>query len=313
MHRGIYTCRMRILQFNAPMHRKSVQSLAIVGFTSLIVASMWLAVYMTRFVPETVNRAGEAAVYFGSAFRTASAPGLNSGYTGPALYWIALVGWSLALAYLVLFGIVLLARRRVRNVSSRVPNTPHMPEPSLPSGYSAYNGFKSFVPRDSALSVEDIVKGLSQKHRATTTEHTADEHIAEPTINVEPIYEDVEPIASDNIANTAKIPIQTRSFVIALIEGDRTTVFSELRQHTRNGNTPEQFMSIALCLLDEVYRARIDGIDCDTDVERVAARIPTPTLEKLIVSLATAIDSSYSSGATGAKLALIRALAVLGA
>jgi len=36
-------------------------------------------------------------------------------------------------------------------------------------------------------------------------------------------------------------------------------------------------------------------------------------LEKLIASLTTAIDSSYSTGVTGAKLALTRALSILGA
>ena len=42
-------------------------------------------------------------------------------------------------------------------------------------------------------------------------------------------------------------------------------------------------------------------------------RVHAPILEKLITSLTTAVDSSYSEGVTGAKLALIRALSVLGA
>jgi hypothetical protein len=36
-------------------------------------------------------------------------------------------------------------------------------------------------------------------------------------------------------------------------------------------------------------------------------------LEKLVTSLTTAIDATYSTGATGAKLALTRALSVIGA
>jgi hypothetical protein len=48
-------------------------------------------------------------------------------------------------------------------------------------------------------------------------------------------------------------------------------------------------------------------------VARLTAKIPTPTLEKLVASLATAVDSSYSEGVIGAKLALTRALLVLGA
>ena len=62
-----------------------------------------------------------------------------------------------------------------------------------------------------------------------------------------------------------------------------------------------------------MYHARIDGTACDPDIARLTARLTTPQLEKLISALTTAIDSSYSTGVTGAKLALTRALAILGA
>ena len=81
----------------------------------------------------------------------------------------------------------------------------------------------------------------------------------------------------------------------------------------RGAGAPEQLISSVVCLLDDTYRARIDGTDCDADIARMTARLSTPTLEKLIASLTTAIDSSYSTGVTGAKLALTRALTVLGA
>jgi hypothetical protein len=90
-------------------------------------------------------------------------------------------------------------------------------------------------------------------------------------------------------------------------------VFAGLRQHVRGAGAPEQLISDIVCLLDDVYRSRIDGTVCDADIARMTARLSTPTLEKLVASLATAIDSSYSTGVTGAKLALARALTVLGA
>jgi hypothetical protein len=77
--------------------------------------------------------------------------------------------------------------------------------------------------------------------------------------------------------------------------------------------SPEQLVSGVVCLLDDVYRARVDGTACDPDIARLTARLSTTTLEKLIASLTTAIDSSYSTGVTGAKLALTRALVTLGA
>lgn len=46
----------------------AIGGLAVVGFISIVGASMWLAVYATRFVPGVVNRIGEATVYLGSIF-----------------------------------------------------------------------------------------------------------------------------------------------------------------------------------------------------------------------------------------------------
>ena len=53
---------------SVPNRRVIVHTLATVGFIALISASMWLAVYSTRFVPDVVNRLGSAAVYLGSVF-----------------------------------------------------------------------------------------------------------------------------------------------------------------------------------------------------------------------------------------------------
>lgn len=175
------------------------------------------------------------------------------------------------------------------------PPPPAAQEPrEAPRGYSSYEGFKSFA-HSGALSIEDIVKGLAR--------------------NVEPIYENVEPITAEIPSNTTPVPIQmsARDFISALVRGDRAAVFAGLRQRAQGAESPEQLISTAACLLDDAYRARIDGTNTDTDVARLIARLDTPTLEKLISALTAAIDSRYSVGMTGAKLALIRALSVLGA
>ena len=104
-----------------------------------------------------------------------------------------------------------------------------------------------------------------------------------------------------------------RGFAAALVEGDRAAVFSGLRQHVRGGGVPEHLLTKTICLIDDVYRSRIDGTACDAEIARLTARLDTPTLEKLVSSLATAIDTSYTTGMTGAKLALTRALTMLGA
>jgi hypothetical protein len=256
--------------------------------------------------------------------------GLNLGPIGTVFYWLALVCFALALTYLILFGVVPFIVRRARQFSSNVSmvlNAPAQPIPasvrsapipvSLPSEnipkeasheYSPYDGFKSFS-HNGALSIEDIVKSLSGESVKRPAEK-----------NVEPVYENVEPISTDPIATDAvaakvdEVPVQVRGFTLALIEGDRAAVFAGLRQQIRGGGAPEQLMNAVICALDDVYRARIEtSIACDADIARRSARLSTPLLEKIIASLTTAIDSSYSDKITGAKLALTRALAIIGA
>lgn len=268
--------------------------------------------------------------------------GLDLGPIGTIVYWLVLIGFACTLAYLMLFSIVPSVGRSLRNFGSRVslslnaqelapagvPHTmssvirePHIVVsdtiPEAPRGYSSYDGFKSFA-QGGALSIEDLVKGLSREHVERTAEQGVSPTVSAPRVepiyeHVEPIRENVEPTMTDAIAQKEGTPILVRGFVMALLEGDRAAVFAGLRQHVRGSGMPEQLITTAVCLLDDVYRARIDGSACDPDIARMAARLNTGTLENLIASLTTAIDSSYSTGVTGAKLALTRALAVLGA
>ena len=252
--------------------------------------------------------------------RKKSALYIDLGPIGTVLYWMTLIGWSFAFAYLVLFKVAPLINRRLRafimrvsellNVTAPVVVSPfglaaEQKIPETPRGYSPYDGFKSFA-QDGALSVEDIVKSLSKKRSVSRIEEETVELVTEPTA----IADSSLSAAAEDGAN---IPVSVRGFTVALLEGDRSAVFAGLRQQVRGGGTPEQLISAAVCLLDDVYRARIDGTACDAALARVAAHLPVTTLETLISSLATAVDASYSSGMTGAKLALVRALAVLGA
>ena len=270
--------------------------------------------------------------------------GLDLGPVGTAFYWIALIVFALALAYVLLFRIMPPMNRSLRTFGSRVsavlnarqeltPAPPSVPLPATPTshaesalgeaprGYSTYEGFKSFA-HEGALSIDDIVKGLSSASGGRM--HPLVSSFQSPASRVEPVYENVEPIAPDVApeTNTMLMPPHIRDlsphaasvkgFAAALLEGDRAAVFAGLRQHIRGSGAPDRLLSSVVCLIDDAYRARIDGTACDHDIARLTARLDTPTLERLIAALTTAIDSSYSAGVTGAKLALTRALTVLG-
>jgi hypothetical protein len=100
-------------------------------------------------------------------------------------------------------------------------------------------------------------------------------------------------------------------FLQALLEGDRDRVFGTMRTLNKEGADSEHFISQAVCALDDAYRARVEGTDVHPEVARVTADCHTSFLERLVHSLATGVDSSYSKGITGTKLALTRALAIV--
>ncbi|MDP2593937.1 MAG: hypothetical protein Q8P36_01175, partial [bacterium] len=293
--------------------------------------------------------------------------GLDLGPVGTVLYWLALIGWSLALAYLVLFGGLPYLRRRFGDFGGRVAlalNTPALAAPlaapSIPSilpviavaskpaytpamstgGYSSYEGFKSFA-REGALSIDDIVKGLSQVPSDFRPFAVQKAPVAAPYTepiyeNVEPIYDRVEPIREEEHPESIPAPrmtapvasrpttpvasamsVNVSAFLEALLAappaGGREVTFSMLRIEARSGGDTEAFLTQVACALDDAYRARLEGIPVHPEIARITAAIATPVLERLVTAFASAIDSPYSVGITGAKLALTRALAISGA
>lgn len=303
--------------------------------------------------------------------------GLDLGPWGTALYWIMLILWSLAAAYLVLFNGLPLAYRKVGSFGSNVKEvlkqpaaasthtvtTHHTPAAShapahhaapshtashgnthehatpaeAPKGYQAYQaqeGFRSFAS-GGALSIDDIVKGLAREAEARPT---ATAHDIRPNFLVETSTEHGEPshhvyVAMDAPAQAqvqtetveeapvvvaaAPAPVATpvnedvRTFIAALLSGDRETVFGTIRGITRTGGDSEAFLTHAVCALDDAYRSRVDGSVCHPDIAAVTADCHPSFLERVVTALTTAVDGSYSTGVTGVKLALTRALAVV--
>ena len=141
--------------------------------------------------------------------------GLELGPTGTVIYWSALVVFALAFAYLILFVVAPFVYRFAHDFGSSISATVNSQEsrsvasnhvmmavppasskietsPESERGYSTYEGFKSFA-HNGALSIDDIVKGLSRKSLAPVVERTE-----EQTPNVEPAYENIKPV-HDNV------------------------------------------------------------------------------------------------------------------
>jgi len=252
-----------------------------------------------------------------------------------------LIGWSAALAYLVLFNAVPFALARVQRFGGSVKealnnesaqghnthaapvvhashgirhdHTAH-PAPAKPEGYNTHDGFRSFAAGE-GLTIDDIVKGLSreieQKHE--TLEVPTHQEVMQAVEAPSPVA--AAPLAPQYVPAAAPVmaPMNdsVRDFIKALLDGDRDTVFGMIRSMARNGEDTEAFVSHAACALDDAYRACIDGTTCHPDIAELTNGCHPSFLERLVHSLSGAVDGSYSSGMTGVKMALTRALGVV--
>jgi hypothetical protein len=244
--------------------------------------------------------------------------GLDLGPIGTALYWLMLIGWSLAIAYLVLGNVAPMALRRVGILSSDtfghqvqehyeapVMHAPvaHAPVHAAPAPVaapvraSAYDSFRQKA-QEGTLTIDDIVKGLAQETDA-------------------PVF--VPPVA----APIATAPVMTRettpalphdnvpAFIDALLNGQKDQVFGTLRDINRAGGNAETFLTHVTMALDDAFRNKLDGTAVHPEVAKVCENCAPNFLERVISSLSTAVDSSYTAGVTGVKLAVTRALAAV--
>jgi len=263
--------------------------------------------------------------------------GLELGTWGTAIYWTMLILWSLAAAYLVLFNALPFAAARVKRFGSTVndalgadpvahsapshaaPARSHepvahahaAPAPSARAvGYNVHDGFRSFAAGE-GLTIDDIVKGLS---RQIEQSHEAPAAPARPEIQMR--EEAAAPVAAPARAAAPRnehepVSEGVRDFIAALLAGDRDTVFGMIRKMAREGEDTELFVSHAACALDDAYRSCIDGTTCHPDIAELTSGCHPSFLERIVSSLATAVDGSYSTGVTGVKMALTRALGVV--
>jgi hypothetical protein len=202
---------------------------------------------------------------------------------------------------------------------------------SNPSAYTAAQGFRSFA-QGKELTIDDIVNGLARLPETASApsnhfeEATVASYSTYPEAQVAPaqtFYSAEEVIASHPIqpahysaparqeAPAAAISTDVRDFCAALLNGDRDTVFGTMRQIVREGGDAETFLTQVVVVLDDAYRARMDGTKVNPEIARLTQNCATPFLERLTSALTNAVDSSYTPGISGSKLALTRALAVV--
>ena len=214
-----------------------------------------------------------------------------------------------------------------------IPATNHAPQHAPnPSAYAVAEGFRTFAQQGESLTIDDIVKGLSRipevehnhaaPHTTTHTEtHVVQDHVHEQPATYQSVGEVMATHAPTHMpahapttrmeAAPSAVSTDVRDFCGALLAGDRDTVFSTIRQIVREGGDAEMFITQVVCALDDAYRNRVEGTKVNAEIAQLTKTCATSFLERLTSALTNAVDSSYSPGITGSKLALTRALAVV--
>ncbi len=243
--------------------------------------------------------------------------GLDLGPGGTMLYWLMLVLWSLAVAYVILGGALPFALRKVGILTEAQTHAVHAPAPihapaprpvvesvAAPVAHAAptstYEAFKA-KSAEEPLTIEDIVKGLSSA--------ADDSHLLPPI--PQSVRTVAAPVASARTEPTAT-PSDVPAFLAAMFAGDKDAVFAKLRDVTKAGEDAQEFLTHAVFALDDAYRAKTEGAPVHPEIAKVCENCAPNFLEKLIETLSTAVDSSYTAGTTAAKVAVTRALKLIG-
>jgi hypothetical protein len=277
--------------------------------------------------------------------------GLDLGPVGTVVYWVLLVLICASAAYLIIFNLLPWIYKSVTSFGSDVGHVinqpvamagvgaiagynPHANEPASPyseqapshtlnastmtrenpSAYSAVKGFASFA-QGGSLTIDDIVNGLArlpevQEHQYTAPApqfHSAAQEYVAPQQH--PAQHMEQPSRKEIAAS--QVSTDVRDFCAALLSGNRDVVFGTLRQVVREGGDAEAFITQVVCALDDAYRNRVDGTPVNPEIAHLTQGCATAFLERLTTALTNAVDSSYSPGISGSKLALTRALAVV--
>ena len=234
------------------------------------------------------------------------------------MYWFLLIGTSAVLAYFLVFSATPFVLRKVQAFGGSVKESinehddhaapiahsaatlPSYGPAAVASKYSSYDGFRSFA-QDGALTIDDIVTGLARETHAPVAQSHVVQEVSVPA---------AAPVAQPAV-ESFMLADDIPGFIKALLAGDKDAAFSSIRNVTKRGDSAEEFLTHAVCALDDAYRSKIDGTQVHPEIAALTNDCHPSFLEKVVGQLSAAVDGTYSTGVTGVKLAVTRALGVV--
>ncbi len=238
------------------------------------------------------------------------------------MYWFLLIGTSAVLAYFLVFSATPFVLRKVQafggsvkesinehddtaaHIAHSVATLPSYGPAAVASKYSSYDGFRSFA-QDGALTIDDIVTGLARETHAPVAQSHVVQEVSVPV--AAPVAAPIAQPSNESFMLADDIP----GFIKALLSGDKDAAFGSIRNVTKRGDSAEEFLTHAVCALDDAYRSKVDGTSVHPEIAALTNDCHPSFLEKVVGQLSAAVDGTYSTGVTGVKLAVTRALGVV--
>lgn len=241
--------------------------------------------------------------------------GYDAGPFGIALFWMLLVGWSALVAWLI--------------VIKRVPQT--LIE-KYAGAHTPHHVDEKVEPMAHVSHIQPSVLAMPRPHtkasfgdRPIPVSRFTSSRILAPiqgkSVHAEPAVH--APAHTEPAAAYIKTPVELNldtdyvsavpRFISWIAEGHSEKAFNFLRNLKLSQKSAQDFMEKVVCELDDAYRHRIDATTTpDAHTHAALSSLSNTQVEALIEALASAVDRSYGSEFTSAKIALVRALGVGG-
>lgn len=234
--------------------------------------------------------------------------GYETGPLGVALFWMTLIGFAAVAAYLIV-----MKRYPQRLVEQYLAGSGRSSMPHIDASDESYmhapamTHVSSIAPSPikvmrSTLAPERAAYAPAM-HTAPVAHAAAESHVVRTPVA---LASSRTPEASDYVS---AVPL----FIGWVASGQSEKAFDFLRTLSLTSQSAQDFMEKTVCELDDAYRCRMDNTGAPNEHTTAAiANLSNSEVEKLIEALASAVDRSYGSEYTSAKVALVKALGVKG-
>lgn len=216
---------------------------------------------------------------------------------GAALFWMMLVGFAAITAYLIV-----VKRLPSRFVEHYLTHNERIALPHIDARDESNDAHAPAMTHVShvAPSPMKVMRSILTTERPAYTAPTLSSVVRTPVA-----------VAAARASEASDYVSMIPTFIGWIAKGESEKAFDFLRNLRLTQKSAQDFMEKTVCELDEAYRCRLETAAPANEYTTAAiASLSNSEVEQLIEALASAVDRSYGSEYTSAKIALVKALGV---